>query len=399
MVTCYPEDATSGACYHSPMNDGSLLLPIQPGPPAIPVPDAESLAARLGCSVEAVRLTRSCELIDLHIDTFIPPRLWGYDILTRHRGGPLGRFFFGHLDLPRMFEGGMNGACWSITTNPLRGAKSRWRTFSKNLARLQSMIEGSQGIMVMARTEGEYREARRRGAHACFLSIQGGNALEAAPLGVASLPGRDIVRVTLVHLTDSVYGATSSPLGFFRRNKHLSTKGADFVRQLNSARIFVDLAHIHETAFWDAVEVHDKSQPLLATHTGVSGVVPHWRNLTDAQLKAIADTGGTVGIIFSGVFTRRPGAPSNADMLVDHMEHIRKVVGEDHVSIGSDYDGAISPPPDLAGGDMYPNLVERMLRRGWSEGAIAKALGDNFLRCLKHLRGGVISRVSLDASG
>src|SRR5262249_56202960 len=84
--------------------------------------DEHEQAAVLGCSLEAVHLTHRCELIDLHVDTFIPLRLWGYDPLARHRGGPFGRFFFGQLDLPRLLAGGLTGAMWSITTNPARPA-------------------------------------------------------------------------------------------------------------------------------------------------------------------------------------------------------------------------------------------------------------------------------------
>ena len=101
--------------------------------------DAAEHARSLGCSVDAVRLVRACDVIDLHVDTFIPPRLWGYDPLVRHRGGPLGRFFFGHLDVPRMYDGGLGGAMWSITTNPLRGIASRWRVFQQKPTRSISM--------------------------------------------------------------------------------------------------------------------------------------------------------------------------------------------------------------------------------------------------------------------
>ena len=104
--------------------------------PQLPVPlraDSPTLARRLGISVAAVELSRDCEIIDLHLDTFIPPRLWGYRVHGRHRGGPLGRHFFGHVDLPRLQESGLSGAMWSITTNPFRTPAARWRTFQRNV--------------------------------------------------------------------------------------------------------------------------------------------------------------------------------------------------------------------------------------------------------------------------
>ncbi len=348
--------------------------------------DPPTLARRLGISVAAVQFARECEIVDLHVDTFIPPRLWGYGVLHRHRGGPLGHRFFGHLDLPRLRDGGLGGAMWSITTNPFRSPAERWRVFQKNLRGLHRLVDASRGAMAIVRSHEEYRAARARHAHAVMVSIQGGNALEAAPNGPADIANNSVLRVTLVHLTSSVYGATSSPHHLLRWNKGLTRAGAALIEQLNAQRIFVDLAHIHPQAFWDAVRIHDKRQPLLATHTGVAGVKKHWRNLDDKQLRAIADTGGVVGVIFAKQFLQTRKTGSSAKMVLDHMQHVIDTIGEDHCALGSDYDGAIIPPIDLASAECYPVLVDHMLARGWSETRIRKVLGDNALRCLAALR-------------
>lgn len=349
--------------------------------------DERALARRLGVSVEAVQLTRAAELIDLHIDTFILPRISRYDVFKRHAGGPFGRRFVGHVDVPRLRDGGLDGAMWSITTNPFRRAAARWRTFLANLAAIRALFARSGGVLREARTLREYRDVRRQGAHACLLAIQGLNAVEAAPDGVASLPDDGIVRATLVHLTDAVYGATSSPLGR-GRDRGLTAAGRAAVAALNARRMFVDLAHIHERAFWDAVAVHDRTQPLIATHTGVSGVHAHWRNLGDAQVKAIADTGGVVGIIFDEDFLRRDGGPRDGAMVVEHLAHVMHVGGEDAAAIGSDFDGMITPPADVASADAYPRLVQHMLDARFSEARIRKILGENFLRAFGMLRPG-----------
>jgi membrane dipeptidase len=360
------------------LSAGSALI-------AAPVDDVAT-ARRLGVSDAAMALSRSADIVDLHLDTFIPPRLWGYDPLTKHGKGVFRGHFFGQLDLPRMEEGGLSGAMWSITTNPFRSAASRWRVFLKNLGRFQAMVARSEGRIRLCRSHSEYLAARADGAHACLLSIQGGNCLVAAPNGPASIPDRLVNRVTLVHLTNSVYGTTSSPLALWRSEQGLSALGKRFVEQLDAERIFVDLAHINPKGFWDAVDAHDASLPLLATHTGVVGVRPHWRNLDDDQLRAIAQTGGTVGVIFSAPFLSRRGGPRDAEMVVEHLAHIVEVAGEDAASLGSDYDGAITPPPDLRDGLAWPRLVQRMMDRGWTEARIRKILGGNALRALAALR-------------
>jgi membrane dipeptidase len=352
------------------------------------VRSAAELARALGCSAEAVALTRDATVVDLHLDTFIVPRLWGYDPLVRHERGPFGHRFFGHADVPRLADGGVDGAMWSITTNPFRRPARRWRTFRRNLAALRALIGRSAGAMAEVRTRRDFEAARARGAHGCFVAIQGLNAVTGAPGGVRALAGDDVLRATLVHLTDSLYGATSSPLGLLRRDKGLTSAGREAVAHLNAERILVDLAHIHARAFWDAVAAHDRSQPLIATHTGVSGVRPHWRNLDDAQLRAVADTGGVVGIIFATEFLRRPDGPRDGRMIVEHLAHVCDVAGEDAAGIGTDWDGAIVTPPDLGSADTLPRLVQYMLDAGFSETRVRKILGGNFLRALGMLRPG-----------
>lgn len=339
-----------------------------------------------GLLAEARQIADRSEIIDLHLDTLISVRLFGWDVNKRHGRGITFGSFFGHVDLPRLKEGRLGGGMWSITTNPFRFAQGRWKVFQKNLVRMKDLIESTAGQMAMVRTLSEYKAARARGAHAAMISVQGGNCFDAAPNSVESVANQEIVRVTVLHLTNSWLGGTSAPNSRLRRKRGLTEKGRHLISSLNRARVFVDLAHIHPDGFWDAVDIHDRTQPLLATHTGVAGVRPHWRNLDDRQLRAIADTGGTVGIIYSKNFLQTKRGPKDGAMVVEHMEHVIKAVGEDFVSIGSDYDGAIIPPRGLDSADSYVRLIGHMLERRWPVQRIEKALGQNFLRAFALLR-------------
>ena len=218
--------------------------------------------------------------------------------------------------------------------------------------------------------------------HGAFIAIQGGNALDGDPQVLELLRDGDVVRVTLVHLTGSSLGQTSAPS--FGEDT-LTAHGRERVERLESMRVLVDLAHIGRKTFFDVVAVHDRTLPLIVTHTGVDAVYPHWRNVTDAQLRAIADTGGTVGVMLHSGFL----GPRNvsAATFVDHAEHIVNVVGEDHVSLGSDFDGMISPPRDVKTPLEYPRLVAEFLKRGWSDVRVRKLLGGNALRTIEAMRG------------
>lgn len=346
----------------------------------------DTLAERLGISEAAADLARSSEIIDLHLDTFIARRIFGYEFGRPHGRFPLFGQMMGHVDLPRAHEAGLTGAMWSITTNPFRAPEARLHVLRQNLDALTEHLR-AQPAVELVRTHAEYQAARARGHHAAMIALQGGNALEASPTGPLGLTDDRVVRVTVVHLTNSVYGPTSSPFPLSTgKQTRLTERGRQFVGELNQARIFVDLAHIHPKAFWDVVEAHDRTQPLIDTHTGVSAVTPSWRNLDDDQLKAIADTGGVVGIIFHRAFLKRRGLPMHGQRIVDHLKHVLKVVGEDHVAIGSDFDGMILPPKDVSSALHYPRLVQYMLDEGLSERTIRRVLGENFLTAFARLR-------------
>jgi membrane dipeptidase len=341
-------------------------------------------AHQLGVSTEAVELLLASEVIDLHVDTFIWTRLLGYDLRRIHGSGPLGGWFLGQADLPRLVRGGVTGATWVVTTNPLRRAGTRTSALIRNLKRLRGLLSAPGGPARIVCSHADYQRARRDGLHGAFIGIQGANAFD-SPSDVAEIPPGLLIRATLVHLSSSPYGTTSSPLGLGSA-RGLTPLGRELVAALESHRILVDLAHVSTRGFFDAVEAHDPSLPLIVTHTGVSGVYDHWRNLSDAQVRAIADTGGTVGIMYQSSYLG-PRLRGPCRWIVDHLAHVVDLVGDDHASLGSDWDGAIVPPRDLPTCLALPRIVQHMLDLGWSDTRIRKILGLNFLRVVEHARG------------
>jgi membrane dipeptidase len=348
--------------------------------------DPTGWAQALGISTEAVELYLDSDVIDLHVDSFIWNRIFGYDLRQRHGHGLFGARFYSQVDFPRILEAQLSGATWIITTNPARTARDRCDTFVANLSKLRAIFDSASDQFKIVRNVAEYRQARAAGKHAAFIGIQGGNALDESITSLDRIEDDVILRITLVHLSSSSLGDTSSPLKI-GGDRGLTNVGRDYVERLNEKKIFVDLAHIGRRGFFDAVAVHDKSQPLMVTHTGVAGVYRHWRNLDDEQLRAIADTGGTVGVMYQSSFLGKPGVGDKATAVIDHLEHIVKTIGADHASLGSDWDGAITPPRDIPTCLELPRLVQLMLDRGWDDSRIKKILGGSFLRTVAALRG------------
>jgi membrane dipeptidase len=292
----------------------------------------------------------------------------------------------GQADLPRCLEAGLAGAIWVITTQPLRSRAGKQRAFFANLARLERTLHDTPGV-ALVRTHGEYRAARARGLHAALIGVQGGNALELSLDDLARPELDSVALITLLHMTRSRLGAPALPAALTRGDQHLTPFGAEYLRRLNQRRILVDLAHISRTGFWDALEVHDKSLPLTVSHGACDAVHPHFRNLDDAQLRALADRGGVVGVLLhTDYLASGRRVATTIEHVVDHVQHVVRTVGEDHVALGSDFDGFIITPRDLKTVLELPRLVDALLRRGFAERTIRKFLSHNFLRVLAALR-------------
>ena len=340
-------------------------------------------ARELGIPLAAVELYRESDVIDLHVDSFIWQRTFGYDLTKRHRA-PLWGAFLGQVDFPRILEAEISGATWVITTNPMREPADRTRAFETNLEVLCQTFERVPTQFQVVRNAREYAAARAAGKHAAFLGIQGGNALDFSLAELSRLCDGRVLRITLVHLSSSRIGSTSSPMRL--RDTGLSAFGAQVVELLNERKVLVDLAHISARGFWAACEAHAKHVPFVVTHTGVSGVYRHWRNLDDDQIRAVARSGGVVGIMYHAPFLGdRPWA-GRVDTIARHIAHVLDVAGEDTPALGSDWDGSIITPRDMPTCLELPRLVAALLKRGLAERVIQKILGQNFLRVLREVR-------------
>jgi membrane dipeptidase len=285
-----------------------------------------------------------------------------------------------------MQEAGLAGAVLSVATNPFRRRPGRTATLVSNLSRLRKAA-ASAGVDVVGDLAG-YRAARAAGRMACFLAVQGGNAFGAGAIDVSHVPEPLLTRVTLLHLTDSPLGSTSSPLGPTRGRRGLTPAGAELVAALNDRRVLVDLAHISRPGFWQALDAHDRDLPPVVSHTGVCGAHDSWRNLDDDQIRAIAGRGGVVGVMYHRGFLGRPSWKVGADAVAAHLEHIVNVGGEDAAALGSDWDGMIVTPRDMPTVLELPVLVDCLLRRGVPEVRITKILGANYLRVMGAVRPG-----------
>jgi membrane dipeptidase len=159
--------------------------------------------------------------------------------------------------------------------------------------------------------------------------------------------------------------------------------GRELIAEMERLGMIVDLAHLNAAGFADALQV--ARRPLWVSHAGCAAVQPHRRNLTDEQIRAVADRGGVVGIVFERSYLSEDGA--DLERVLDHIEHALRVGGEDAVAIGSDFDGFITPAAGLEDTSRMPRLTAGLLARGHAPRTIQKILGENALRVIAEVCG------------
>jgi membrane dipeptidase len=190
--------------------------------------------------------------------------------------------------------------------------------------------------------------------------------------------------MTLTHANTNNWADSSGDIDKpdVQHHSGLTDFGKDVVREMNRIGMMVDISHVADKTFWDALEV--SRAPLIATHSNARALANVPRNMTDEMIVALAKKGGVIQVNFNCGFltTEKPPHATLADV-VAQIEHIRKIAGIDALGIGSDYDGISCTPAGLEDVSKYPNLTRVLLEHGYSAGEIRKIYGGNFVRVMK----------------
>jgi membrane dipeptidase len=328
---------------------------------------------------EAREFHRQVCVIDLHADTAKLMDKLGYDLGARHeRTMPGFANWLGHVDLPRMRDGGVAGQFFSFWTTPYpeRGCA---QSVLRQLDAIDAAVARQPDEVVWALTAEQIRAAQARGQVAALGGIEGGQALEGNLDWLATFARRGVRYLGLLHFSANALGSPARGRGA-DSTRGLTPLGFQAIGEAERCGIIVDLAHINRRGFFDALAA--STRPPMVSHTGVLGVHQHWRNIDDEQVRAIADRGGCIGVIFASRYL----GGSSIDAVVDHLLHIIRVAGDDVVALGSDFDGFVSPPTGLEDVSCLPNLTVRLSQRGVSLATLEKLLGGNVLRLLDEAR-------------
>jgi membrane dipeptidase len=363
----------------------------------------------------ARKLHFSSIILDTHDDT--TQRFFSKDFSLGNRNPD------GHIDIPRMREGGMNGIFFSIWIDGrIMGAPAVQKALDQ-IDAVRENVRKFSSDLVFARTAEEVRRAHAQGKIAALMGVEGGHMIGNDIRIVRVFADLGVRYMTLTHFYNDEWADSSTDKP---AHNGLTDFGKDVVREMNRQGIMVDISHVSDKTFYDTLEV--SKAPLIASHSSCRMLCNHPRDMSDDMIKALAAKGGVIQINYEmtfidqaykdaydketgGVVQHLSELTKNCnneeaciaremlklrqrltsagklphvswERIVDHIDHAVKLVGADHVGLGSDFDGA-DMPEGLEDCSKLPKITEALLRRGYSENDIRKILGENTLRVME----------------
>lgn len=370
---------------------------------------------------DALSIHRRAISVDMHADTTQRMYVEGLDINNRLPDG--------HLDAVRMREGGLDAQFFSIWVNPEiygGGGPVAVKSADDQIASVRDLAKKHPDNWELATTAADIRRIAANGKLAALMGLEGGYALDERLENVEKYYDLGVRYLSVTwSVSTSWAGSSGDSIG---ESRGLNDFGKQVIREMNRLGIMVDVSHVSDRTFWDIVATSTK--PIIATHSNCRAIANVPRNLTDEMIEAIAKSGGVVCVVFFPEFLEpgwsqkrqqvdaqiapllrkasdaEPGdaahkkvardrvrteeyarrlPPVTVSRIADHIDHIVKLVGIDHVGIGSDFDGIQAVPADLSSVAQLPNLTAELLRRGYSEEDIDKILGGNILRVMEEV--------------
>ena len=336
-------------------------------------------------SLSALDHHRKSVVVDTHCDTLkcLTPeftRVTGSMWADRSKIGMGVRSDLGHVDLPRLREGGVDCQVFALSSARDRTPPYALRTALDMIDVFYRECERNLGAVQPVYNHDDILEAAEAGRVAAMLSIEGADVIEGR---ISMLSVFHRLGVRMVGLVHSLRNLLADGVGDARTGGGLSELGVQAVEELDRLGMIIDVSHINDRGFWDVRDI--AKGPIIASHSNSRAVCAHPRNMTDDMIKALAERGGVLGMNFAPSFVH----PTNpcVSTLVDHIDHIFDLVGSDHVGLGSDFDGIPSTPVGLEDVTRMPNITEELIERGYGQEDLKKILGLNHRRVIKKVIG------------
>lgn len=348
-------------------------------------------------------------VIDGHCDTPSEYMQEPFDLSTARSSG--------HIDYARMRSGGLDAAFF-VAYVPADKAEHDAAAYGlKIIDTIHQMVERHPRDAGFAASTEDIRKITSTGKRAILIGVEGGHAIEDSLEVLRSFYRLGARYMTLTHSNNNHWADSSGAKG---EHGGLTDFGRQVVREMNRIGMIVDVSHVSDETFWDVIET--TRAPVIASHSSARALADHPRNMTDDMLAAVGKNGGVVMVNFfplfiskefetawearskalaaeidalkkrhgdhakaywaarEDLFARHPIPPVPLTVVADHIDHMVRVAGIEHVGLGSDYDGISATPAGLEDVSKLPALTAELQRRGYSDEQLRKILGENFMR-------------------
>ncbi|QFQ29569.2 membrane dipeptidase [Janibacter melonis] len=295
-----------------------------------------------------------------------------------------------HTDLPRMRAGGLAAQLWSVWVPCELPGEAAVTATHEQVDFVEAMCARYEE-MELARTAADVERVWEQGRHAALLGMEGGHSIDGSLEHLAAFAARGVRYMTLTHNDNTAWADSATDE---RVHGGLTDFGREVVRTMNALGVAVDLSHVSAETMHHALD--ETSRPVLFSHSNALALCSHPRNVPDDVLERMPGNGGVVMANFVPYFLRedwaqwrlggfkgKAPAPATAADVVAHLEHLREVVGIEHVGLGGDFDGVDVLPADLGDVSRYPHLLGALAERGWSRADLEALAHGNALRVLR----------------
>lgn len=314
--------------------------------------------------------------VDTHVDTPLWFNRPGFNIADRERN---------RVNLPKMEEGMLDGVFFAayIRQGERDEASSRRAVEHVDtiIRNIHKVVEENSDLCAIARTSAAFARIKGEGKKAIFIGIENGYAIGKDITNIARFKDLGVLYMTLCHSYDNDICDTSTHTQ--KAWGGLSAFGQQVVREMNRVGMMIDLSHVGESTFWDVMKL--TAAPVICSHSSARALCESDRNLTDDQLRAIAQNGGVVQVCLLNEYLNSKPEKASIEDAIAHIDHIVKVAGMDHVGIGSDFDGGGGITGCEGANDLI-QITVKLLERGYSEEDIAKIWGGNLLRVMNEVQ-------------
>jgi membrane dipeptidase len=365
------------------------------------------------------KLHHNAIVIDTHNDVLSTATMKGLAFDANLKGKT-------HSDLQRMMDAGVDVQIFSVFCDERFGKDTAFKYANIEIDSLYAIVKRNPSKMMMVTTPSELKQALQQKKLSAMMGVEGGHMIEDNLDNLTQLFNRGVRYMTLTWNNSTTWASSAKDETTTLLNsngKGLTDLGKNVVKRMNELGMLVDLSHVGEKTFWDAIQITTK--PVIVSHSCVYSLCSHRRNLKDDQIKAVGKNGGVIHLNFysgfldstyeknKGLFLAKHKTevdslnqlkwagyevdefvskkyPAEAaalrpplSLLIDHLDYIVKMIGIDHVGMGSDFDGIESAPKELDDITGFPLITKALLERGYSKKDIKKILGGNFMRLFK----------------